>query len=121
MVELIKNSQHIIQKIEELERGRKSLEEAAHLKARSAGEYEKELAITILKLRNGVKMALESENIENIPVSVMERVARGLCWEKAIERDKQEALYKNLIKSLDCIQAELNGFQSINRFLSDAP
>ena len=119
MVDLIKTSFHITEKIKELEEGRQSLQEAAFKKAQSAADYEKRLAVTILKLRNGVKMALEDTEIENPPVTILERVARGICWEALLEKDKNEAFYKNIIQNLECIKAELNGFQSINRFLSE--
>ena len=121
MTDLIKISDQIRKKIQELESGRGLLKEAAHLKAQSSAEYDRELAKTIIRLKNGDVLNLDGMEVLNPPATVTEKIARGICWQLALEKDKQEALYKNAIKNLDCIQSELNGFQSINRFLADTP
>ena len=120
MSEILKIAEQIKNKIEQLEEHRLLLKDSAFAKADSAGDYEKHLAITIVRLRNGAEMALEGTIVKNPPVSVLLPISKGICWEKAIKRDKDEALYKVYIQTLECLRAELNGFQSMNRFLSEA-
>ena len=118
-MELIELSQQIQDKIRTLELMRAELKNRATEKARSKASYEREVAITIVKLRNGVKMNIGGQEIENPPASVTEKIARGICWEECLAMDEADGLYKSLIVNLQVVQAELNGLQSINRFLKE--
>lgn len=107
----------IQKKIELLEKARGTLEGLAADKALTAALYEKDVAVAILKLRNGKPFELEGETIKDPPATIIEKVARGICWESRLRMDQAEANYKLAIVKMDSVQAELNGWQSVNRFL----
>ena len=54
-----------------------------------------------------------------LPATIIEKTAKGICWQARLDMEKADALYKSLISNIDSVQAELNGFQSINRHLSE--
>lgn len=118
-MELIKLSQAIQSKIEELRKGRQLLKDRAEQKAIAMADYDRSLAIIILKLKNGVPMEFEGEKVVNPPVSVIEKIAKGMCWNQKLEKEKAEASYKAGITSMESLKAELNGLQSINRYLEE--
>jgi len=118
-MEILKVAEQIEIKIKTLEKGRTLLQERAENKAKSIAEYEKQLAKILIKLRNGVAFDLDGEKIKDPPASYTERIAKGLCYKEKIAMDLAESEYKNAIEGLRCIEAELNGWQSINRYLQE--
>lgn len=107
----------IEKKIALLEKARGTLEGLANDKALTAALYDKDLAIAILKLKNGKPFELEGETIKDPPATIIEKIARGIVWESKLKADQAEAAYKLAITKLECVQAELNGWQSYNRYL----
>jgi len=108
--------QKIESKIEQLEKERLRLFKAAQHKAQTIGEYDKTLALTMIRLKAGLIKEFEGVAIEGVTATTVEKIARGLCWNEAIKKEEGESLYKSLISSIDCIRAELNGLQSVNKF-----
>ena len=109
----------INEKIATLKKMRAELKDRSVNKANSIAVYERELAKIILKLRNGEKLTFEGQEVESPPVTIIEKIARGICWNERLEMETADALYRSLITNIDCVQAELNGLQSINRYLSE--
>ena len=99
---------------------REELTTLADDRATAYGTYEKELAKTLIQLKNGVPMQLGDELIENPPASTAERIARGICYKEKIEMEKTDALYKNGMAELKAMLGELNAMQSIFRYLEEA-
>jgi len=118
-MEITKVANEIENKINQIEQDSKHLKSRAEAKAETIGIYEKVLAKCLIGLKNGKQYTLEGEIIQNPPATITEKIAKGLCWQEKIEMDKAETLYKNTIEWLRCLQAELNGWQSIYRHLSD--
>ena len=118
-MEIIKVSEQIELKIKTLEKGRALLQERATNKAETDALYDKAMARTLIQLKNGVKFTLDDQVIENPPASYCEKIARGICWKEKLAANLAESEYKNAIEGLRCIEAELNGWQSINRYLQD--
>ena len=116
-MDVVATSKRIEQKISELVSARKGLDTLARAKAISAGAYAKRLAVVILQLRNGHKLKIDNMEITSPPVTLVEKIAKGVCSEEQIAMDLAEAQYKMAVEQLDCIRAELNGYQSINRHL----
>lgn len=110
-------AQQIEAKIKLLEKGRASLQDLAMRKAITAAEYDKALAIAILRLRGGEEIVLDGHRIKDPPVGIIEKVAKGMVNEQRLAMDDSEAQYKLSVKKLDAVQAELNGYQSIFRHL----
>ncbi|KKM95941.1 hypothetical protein LCGC14_1183120 [marine sediment metagenome] len=116
-MEIVNIAQEIEKKVKALELGRDILKEYAHNKANTIGEYEKKIAITLIKLRNGTEFELDGAKIKNPPVSIMEKIAKGICFQGKIDMEVAEAEYKNGIVGMSAISSELNGYQSIFRHL----
>jgi len=109
----------IREKIDRLRDGRKDLARRADNKANAIGEYEKHLAIVLIGLRNGKEYVLDGVAIKDPPVTIAERIARGICYQEKINAEKAEAEYRNAIAGMSALEAELNGLQSINRYLAE--
>jgi len=108
--------QKIEAKIEQLDKERLRLFKAAQHKAKVIGDYDKALALTMLKLKAGIIKEFEGVAIEGITATTVEKIARGLCWQETINKEEGDSLYKALISNIDAIRAELNGLQSVNKF-----
>lgn len=106
-------------KVTLLEKGRAELEKRAKRKAESIANYEKNIAIVTMGLKNGQTFELEGEAIENPPATLIDKIAKGVCYQEKLDAELSDAQYRNAIVGLTTIQAELNGLQSINRHLSE--
>ena len=104
--------------IDLLSKGRSELQERSKRRAETIAEYEKDLAITIIKLKNGVMMTLETEQILLPPASTAEKIARGICWKEKLAMEQSDAEYRNAIAGMRALEAQLNGYQSIYRHQS---
>ena len=118
-MELQKRAEEIKRKIKTLEKGRSLLQGFAENKAETSAVYEKELAKTIIKLKNGEELELEGKKVIDPPATTPEKIARGVCWKYKLASEQAEAEYKLAIEKMKSIQSELNGFQSIFRYLDE--
>lgn len=116
-MEIVFVAKKIEEKIKTLEVGREILKDYAKDKANTISKYEKQIAIILIKLRNGVEFELEGEKIKNLPTTIMEKIAKGICFQEKLDMELAEAQYKNAIVGMSAISAELNGYQSIFRHL----
>ncbi len=116
IIEIAKRMNH---RINELNTKRKELEDLSIKKAQSLGNYEKVIALTIMKLRNGFEMELDGEKVKNPQTTVTEKIAKGICFQEKIDAELAESKYKLTIVSMEAIKAELNGYQSISKHLSE--
>ena len=118
-MESVKISQSIVKRIDLLESARKKNSEFAINMAKSNAEYSKILAKTIIQLKNGVEMRVEGETISSPPVTIIEKIAKGVCWEEQLTMDKNVAFYKNSIRAIDSMKAELNALQSLFKYQTE--
>lgn len=107
----------IEEKIRLLEIGREKLLESAKFKAETIGNYDKKLAIVLIKLKNGEQLSLDGNIIENPPATLAVKIANGICWEECIQMELATAEYKANVSKMSSVEAELNGYQSINKWL----
>ncbi|MDD5381887.1 MAG: hypothetical protein PHG53_09675 [Phycisphaerae bacterium] len=112
-------AEKIKSKIKLLETGRGLLEGLGNDKALAIALYDKELAITLMRLKNGKALSLEDEIIKDPPASTCEKIAKGIVWESKLRLEQSEAAYKNGVSKLQSVEAELNALQSLNRHLSE--
>ena len=117
-MEIIAVAKKIEEKIKTLELGRSLLQERAEEKAKAIAIYEKEIAKTLIGLKNGTEFDIDGEKIKDPPASIMEKLARGICYQAKIDSELAEATYKNAVVGMNAIEAELMGWQSIFRNLS---
>ena len=118
-MDIIKISDLIEQKIQLLEKGRSLLNELAEHKSIATAEYDKALAKTMISIKNNLGLEFEGIKLMDVPATLIEKYAKGVVWQKRLDLDKSELNYKNAIVKLDCIKSELNGLQSMFRFLED--
>lgn len=117
MDDILTNAQKIHNKIAELEEQRERLLPASFDKAKSISDYDKAIAITELKLRNGLITEFEGVQINSLPVTLIRDIAKGICYKENFNKEIGESNYKAIISIMDAIKAEMNGFQSINKHI----
>ena len=108
-MEVLQVAKQIEDKIHLLERGRGELEALAREKARTIGEYDKALSTTILRHKSEGKLQ----------ATLIEKVSKGQCHKERLAMELADALYKVQTVKMNAVQAELNGWQSINRYLDN--
>lgn len=118
-MEPTKVAQEIEKRIVLLAVARKELAERAKAKANAIAAYDKKLGLTMLRMRNGVEMAFEGEKVKNIPTTTTEKIAKAMCWQKKLAMEEAMGLYAVADKGMNCLQVELNGYQSIFRHLDE--
>ena len=116
----VKIAERIKAKIASLEGLVKQIKSVALKTAQNSAEYEKQLAITIIKLQNGAEMPIGDVTARDVKQTTLERTARGICYDYVLKRDTAQAMYKGLITRIEAEKAILNGYQSIFKHLSEA-
>ena len=114
---IIEVAKKIKEKIVLLEQGRTKLEQAAIDKANTIAAYDKQLGITMIRISAGKPVEIDGEIAKEVKATMAEKVAKGVCWKERFEMEKAEAMYKATTSKLASIEAELNGFQSISKYL----
>lgn len=104
-------------KISDLETARNSIFGASQLRATAKANLAKEIAKTILKLRNGVIYNWEGQDIKSLPANLIPKVAEGICWNEVFTCEDAETGYKSIVVCMDSLKAELNGYQTLNKHL----
>jgi hypothetical protein len=117
MNDIISIQNAIDEKLELLKKRRGELLEFGRKKSNAMGEYEKQIALTLIGLKNGKEYILEGQTIINPPATIMRDIAKGICYQASINADMAEIDYKNLITFMESVKAELNALQSLNRHL----
>ena len=118
-MDIISINQQITDNILLLRKTRDQLKVRAEDKAKAIGEYEKALAITLVKLRNGEAFEIDGQIIVDPPVSIMDKLAKGICYKESIARDIAESNYKNAVLALESIKAIINALQSMLRYTDE--
>lgn len=101
-------SKEIYESGKRLEKGSKELFNLAKEMADSEREYRRALQIEIVKLRT-----------EKVQATLIPDMARGLTSDLKFNRDLAEARYKSARDSLNAIQSQMNGLQSILKYQSE--
>jgi hypothetical protein len=100
-----------------LEEGRAKIMPAAAFKAEAIGNLKKKIALVTIRLKNGKPMTLDGETIENCPVTLINKIAEGFCWEEITQMELASGEYKGILAKMESVRAELNGLQSKNKWL----
>lgn len=119
MSEVLNVADKMLSLINDLGALRMALKTHAIAKAESIAKYEKKVALTIISLKNGIEFELEGQKVSNPQTTITEKIARGICWYEKLKAEESEAIYKSLIVNIETIKAQLNGYQSINRYLEE--
>lgn len=118
-MDLITIAKLIYGRTQELERLKNNLEPLAKAKDEASAQYEKTLALIMIGLRNGKTYQFESETITEPPTTVIEKIAKGMCWKEKLAMDSAESAYKNTLKTIDLVESQMMGYQSINKYLNE--
>lgn len=119
MEDLIKYKTRIEEVIVELGKCRRKLEAKGKAKAETLSDYDRRIAVAIVSLRDGDDLKLGDRIIKPLPVSVMEKVAKGICRDDRLAMDMAESAYKACITNIQVLMAQLNAYQSIYRHLEE--
>lgn len=117
MDDILNIAKQIQEKITESEQTRPLLKNLSRQKARAISNFAKNVAITELKLKNGLIEEWEGIKVGKVTASSARKLAEGICWFEMNDKEEQEALYKAEIVNLESLRAELNGLQSIYKHL----
>jgi len=119
MSDVINVAQKIHTYTMEIDRARKELPIKAQEKSAHIGAYEKKLALVMMGLKNGKEYKLENQSVLNPVNTLIEKLARGICWQEKMNMDLAESNYKVAILNLGALESILQGYQSINRHLDN--
>ena len=117
-MELIQVRDEILKKIKCLEEGRLKFKQRSADKATAISNYDRKLAIEIIKIKNGQTTEIDGLQIPaKLSASEREKIAKGLCADEKLDVEMAEGMYKAAVSNMNALQAELNGLQSINKHL----
>ena len=118
-MDLLQVAKLIHQKIQAIEEQRNTLHQLAREKATTESKYDKALCITLIRLKQGAELEIDTHKIQHPPVSIMDKIAKGYCWKEKLDRDTAEGLYKATVSNISALESQMTGFQSINKFLRE--
>lgn len=103
----------IAQKIEkiisEIGKFRREIETKGRARAKTISAYDMQIRIAIITLKDSGKF----------PATLIEKIAKGVCAPQIEAREIAESDYRACISNLNALTAQLNGYQSIYRHLSE--
>ena len=108
-MELIAVKTCIEELIAEIGKCRRQIEDKGNARAKMISNYDKQLKITIVTLKEAGKF----------PATLIEKIAKGVCADHREQLELAEVGYKACISNLEALKAQLNGYQSIFRHLDE--
>jgi hypothetical protein len=106
-------------KILELDQERPRLFDTSQSKAQAISDYDRAIALVVLKLKNETIREFEGELIGKLPVTLIPIIAKGICYKECFMKEAEEGGYKAVISNIEAIKAGLNGLQSVNKHLDN--
>jgi hypothetical protein len=91
--------------------------ERAKAVAVTDAEYDKELGSVIAQLEMGKEFDVEGVTIKHTTATVIKEKAKAICWEEKLAQVEAKEMAKAANKNVDNVCAQLNGYQSINKYL----
>ena len=86
---------------------RREIETKGIARANAISNYDKQLKIAIVTLKDEGKF----------PATLIEKIAKGVCSDHRLTLELAEVGYKACISNLEALKAQLNGYQSIYKHL----
>jgi len=106
---------------QEIQRLVNQLDSLGQEAAKAEAEYDKQMAITLVRLRNGEELDLYGIKIKDPPASTSERIAKGLCSEARYKATLADNALRACQTKLRATMAVLSGRQSQNKYLENEP
>ena len=118
-MDIITIQQKIEENIKLLRATSRELKKRSIEKANAKGEYEKKIAIVMLKLRNSESFEFEDIEASWSGITGLKEIAKGFCYQESINLDLAESNYKNAVLGMQALMAEINALQSILRYMEE--
>jgi hypothetical protein len=96
---------------------RKMIRTKGEAKAKAMSRYDKQLAITLAELGHNENYELSGKEYKQPPITLRKTIAKGIVAGFLEEREIADSDYKSVISNLEALKAQLNGYQSINKYL----
>lgn len=108
-------SDYIEKLIQEVGKCRREIESKGREKAKAISNYDMKLAIALATLRDTESYQLAGKTYKAPPVSIAEKIAKGIVSQEREAMIIAESGYTATISNLQALQAQLNAFQSLYR------
>ena len=106
--------------INSLKKATGELKPLAEIRATALSIYDKQIALTLIQLKNGIEFEIDGIKIVNPAVSVSEKMAKGICYKEKFNMEVADTGYKSLRSRMDCLRASLLGCQSMCKVVSES-
>lgn len=106
-MDLIKCKLCIERLIKEIGDCRREIETKGNARAKAISNYDKQLKIAIVTLREEGKF----------PITLIEKIAKGVCSDHRLTLELAEVGYRACLSNLEALKAQLNGYQSVYKHL----
>lgn len=116
-MDIIKVKDCIEKLIKEVGECRREIETKGQAKAKAISDYDRKMAVTLATLRNADNYQLAGQTYKAPPVSIMEKIAKGICSEECYTKEVADSGYRATISNLEALKAQLNAFQSIYKHI----
>jgi len=80
--------------------------------------YKKRLAVTLIKLKNGVELELDGEKIQNPPATISVKIAEGICADEGMAMDVALNSWRLGIENLKNLTTQITALQSLLKSFS---
>jgi len=117
MIEAVQMAEQIESACREIQRLSAQLETLGREAASAEAEYDKSLAVVLVKLRDGQEMDAFGITVKNPPATTSEKIAKGLCFKARFKAAMADHNLKACQMKLRAAMAILSGRQSKNRYL----
>lgn len=117
MADVIQIATTIEKIVKEIGEYRRRLELRGDALATATRDYDRKMAITLATLRDGEVFELGGKAYKSPPVTILEKIAKGLCCDERHKLVLAETGYKACITNINALQAQLNANQSLFRYL----
>lgn len=116
-MELIKIADAIEALIKLIGDTRREIEKKGNARAKAISDYDRKIAITLATLRDTENYTMVGQTYKSPPVTILEKIAKGICAEERYGMELAESNYKACVSNLNALQAQLNAYQSLFRHL----
>ena len=117
MADLIQIATTIQNIVKEIGEYRRMLKESGETLATATRDYDRKMAITLATLGDSETYELAGKTYKSPPVTIREKIAKGICCEERYKLVLAETGYKACITNINALQAQLNANQSLFRYL----
>ena len=117
---IIQIADNIQKLIAEIGKCRREIEGKGQIRATAIKVYDMKLAIALATLREADNYEMAGRKWEAPPVSIMEKIAKGMVAQERYDLEVAESGYKAAAVNLEALQCQLMAFQPLYKHLESA-